>query len=208
MKLRNKIAAITGAATLAFAGIGFAAWTFTKSVNNNDADVTGQVTAAIEAEGLAVEDGSGNAVAGLYLICDAPTSAELSAASVTGLLPSQGIYWSTQADGSDVITQLTLIGSVNEEDNDIADISTYDGHFASTATGAVAGSWVNIAATSALDATVTSTTASADVEYVWTLPAVSYADSTESVAEVDLLEAEVDGLSLTFAFSFNVAAIN
>ena len=35
MKLRNKIAAITAAAMLAFTGVGFAAWTFTKTVEDN-----------------------------------------------------------------------------------------------------------------------------------------------------------------------------
>lgn len=203
MKLRNKIAAITGAATLAFAGIGFAAWTFTKSVNSDDVAVSGKVTAAIEASGLAVEDGNGNAVTSLYLICDAPSGQ-------SGLLDGNGIYWSTENsnDHSKAITTLTLIGSVNEDDNDIADISTYKGHFASTATSAVSGTWVNIAATTALNQEVTSTSKNANVEYVWTLPAPSYAAIPTSVAEVNALETEVHAISLTFSFTFNVSAIN
>ena len=200
MKLRNKIAAITAAAMLAFTGIGFAAWTFTKSVSDS-ASVVGKVTAAIEASGLAVEDGSGHDVTGLYLICDAPSGQ-------TGLVAGQGIYWSTQADGSDVITTLTLIGSVNEDDNDIADITTYEGHFASTATSAVAGTWVNIAATSALDTTVTSASKNANVSTTFTLPTPSYAAIPTSVAEVNALETEVNALSLTFSFTFNVASVN
>ena len=200
MKLRNKIAAITAAAMLAFAGVGFGAWVFTKQVSDS-AIVETKVTAAIEADGLSVEDGNGNALSGLYLICDAPSGE-------TGLLAGDGIYWSSQADGSDVLTSLTLVGSVTEADHDIADISTYDGHFTSTATSAVAGTYVNIAATSALDQTVTSASKNADVEYVWTLPAVSYASVPTSVAEVTALQTEVAALSLTFAFNFNVSGIN
>lgn len=200
MKLRNKIAAITAAAMLAFTGVGFAAWTFTKSVSDNTIVET-KVTAAIEAKELKVEDGAGNAVSSLYLICDAPTGQ-------AGLLPGEGIYWSTQADGSDKITSLTLIGSVNEDDNDIADITTYDGHFASTATSAVTGTYVSIAATTALDATVTSADASSDVTTTFTLPAVSYVTVPTSVAEVNALQTEVAAISLTFAFTFNVADIN
>ena len=123
MNLKNKLAVITATAMLAFVGTGFAAWTFTKSVNADVASITGKVTAAIEAKELKVQDGSGNDVAGLYLICDAP-------AGQTDLLAGEGIYWSTKNDTTakaNKITSLKLIGSVNEDDNDIADITTYDG---------------------------------------------------------------------------------
>lgn len=202
MKLRNKLAAITAAAMLAFTGVGFAAWTFTNSVADN-AVVAGKATAAIEAQGLSVEDGAGNAISNLYLICDAPTGE-------TGLLAGNGIYWSTENsnDVSKKITSLTLVGSVNEDDNDIADIATYDGHFSSTATSAVTGTYVNIAATSALDKVVTSTSKNADVQYVWTLPALSYASVPSDVSEVNALQAEVNALNLTFSFAFNVADVD
>jgi hypothetical protein len=206
MKLRNKLTIISGIACLAFAGVGFAAWAFTKS-ESASVDVEAKVTAAIEAKDLKVEDGNDNEVSALYLICDAPSGEE-------GLLPGNGIYWSTEADGKDdlgaksEITALTLVGSVEENDFDIADISTYDGYFSSSAIAAVTGTWVNIAASAALDQTVTSTAADADVEYVWNLPAPSYAQVPTSVAEVALLQAEVAALSLTFAFSFNVSAIH
>ena len=201
MKLRNKLAAITAAAMLAFAGTGFAAWTFTKSVNDS-ASVSGKVTAAIEADELKVQDGAGHDVSSLYLICDAPSGE-------TGLVAGNGIYWSTENsnDYSKKIEALTLIGSVTEDDNDIADINTYVGHFESTATSAISGSWVNVAATSALNQTVTSESKNSNVQYVWNLPAVSYAAVPTSVAEVNALETEVHGISLTFSFSFNVQSI-
>ena len=157
MKLRNKIAIISGSAMLAFAGVGFAAWTFTKTTSDSAA-LEGKVTAAIEASGLEVTDGT-NSVEKLYLICDAPAGEE-------GLLAGNGIYWATDAEGNNSITELTLVGSVNEDDNDIADIDAYVGHFASTATAAISGTWVNIAATSALNEDVTSADKDSDVEYV------------------------------------------
>ena len=201
MKLRNKLAIISGAATLAFAGVGFAAWGFTATVNKSVAPQP-KVTAAIEASNLKVEDGAGHEITALYLICDAPTGQ-------TGLLPGNGIYWSTENsnDVSKKIESLTLVGSVNEVDHDIADITKYDGHFASTATNAVSGTYVSIAATTALDQTVQSTSKNADVEYVWNLPAVSYAQVPTSVAEVTAMQAEVAALTLTFAFTFNVSAL-
>ena len=105
MNLKNKLAVITATAMLAFVGTGFAAWTFTKSVNADVASITGKVTAAIEAKELKVQDGSGHDVAGLYLICDAPSGQ-------TDLLPGEGIYWSTKNDTTakaNKITSLKLI---------------------------------------------------------------------------------------------------
>ncbi len=202
MKLRNKLTIISGIACLAFAGVGFAAWTFTKSVNGS-AGVEAKVTAAIEASGLSVKDSAGNVISALYLICDAPSGE-------TGLIAGNGIYWSTENsnDASKAITSLKLVGSVNEVDHDIPDIQTYVGHFASTATNAVTGTYVSIAATAALNQTVTSTSKNANVEYDWTLPEVSYVSVPTSVAEVTAMQAEVAALSLTFSFTFNVAAIH
>lgn len=201
MKLRNKIAAITAAAMLAFTGVGFAAWTFTKSVEADLTGITGKVTAAIKANELKVQDGNGNDVTGLYLICDAPSGQ-------TDLVAGNGLYWSTEAsnDVSKKIESLTLIGSVTEDDNDIADIAKYVGHFEMTSVAATTGTWVNIAAAS-LDTTVTSTSKDTDVEYVWNLPALSYASVPTSVAEVNSLETEVNALNLTFSFSFNVESV-
>ena len=208
MKLKNKIMGIGLAAMLAFTGVGFASWTFTKSVDVDVADATGKVTAAIEAKGLSVEDGSGNAVTGLYLICDAPTQAELTAASVTGLLPGNGLYWSTQADGSDTITSLTLIGEREYDANDIADINTYVGHFSADAVSAINGTWVNIASVSALDVDSSATAiGTSTVSTTWTLPVVSYVDIPESVAEVNALETEVNALDITYSFNFNIKSV-
>lgn len=202
MKLKNKLALITMASMLSFVGVGFASWAFTASVADSTS-MAGKATASIEASGLRVTDGAGNDIDCLYLICDAPAGQD-------GLLAGNGIYWSKENsnDYSKRVTTVTLVGSVTEDDNDILDFSTYTGHFASTATSAVAGTWVGIEATVALDTTVVSAGKNADVSYVWTLPAPSYIDIPESVAEVNALQAEVNALDLTFSFTFNVSAVN
>lgn len=198
MKLRNKLALITTTAALAFVGTGFAAWAFTASVNDG-ADVARKVTAAIEAKQLKVQDGSGNDIDHLYLICDAPTSQ-------AGLLPGNGIYWSTENSNNHAkkITTVTLVGSVNEDDNDIPDFAKYVGHFASTATAAIDGTYVDIPETVALNANVESTSRNANVSYVWTLPEPTYDRIPACVADVDALQTEVNAISLTFSFTFNV----
>lgn len=200
MKLKNKLAAITAAAMVAFVGVGFAAWAFTNEVNDS-ATISGKVTAAIEAQGLSVQDGSGNELAGIYLICDAPEGEE-------GLLDGDGIYWSTQANGSDTITALTLVGSVNYDANDIADCSTYVGQFTAPAFEAVDGTYVDIAAVAAFSAEVTSEGPSASVSTTYTLPVPSYDLIPTNVAGVNALETEVHALSLSLSFTFKIKSIN
>ena len=201
MKLRNKLALVSSLASLSLVGTGFAAWAFTKSVNDS-ATTTAKATAAIEASGLSVKDASGNDVGALYLICDAPSGQ-------AGLVAGNGIYWSTEDsnDHSKAITTLRLVGSVTEHDEDIVDFSTYVGHFASTATSAIDGEYVDIPATSALDVTVASESKNGDVEYVWTLPVPAYDSIPTNVAEVDLLKAEVGAIDLSFGFTFNVVSV-
>lgn len=64
MKLRNKLAAITAAAMLAFTGVGFAAWTFNNSVAQKQ-EVGTYVTSAINAKNVAL---SGDTT--VYLVLD------------------------------------------------------------------------------------------------------------------------------------------
>jgi len=64
MKLRNKLAAITAAAMLAFTGVGFAAWTFNNSVAQEQ-EVGTYVTSAINAKNVAL---SGDTT--VYLVLD------------------------------------------------------------------------------------------------------------------------------------------
>ena len=64
MKLRNKLAIITAASMLAFAGIGYAAWTFNNSVAQ-EAQESAYVTSAISAKNVVL---SGNTT--VYLVLD------------------------------------------------------------------------------------------------------------------------------------------
>ena len=199
MSLRNKLTVITVIAVIAILGVGFAAWTFTNQATDS-AVINGKATAAIEANGLRVTDGAGNDITTLYLICDAPAGQE-------GLVAGNGIYWATDKEGQNAITALTLFGTVNEDDNDIADITTYTGLFTSTATAVVNGTYVNIAATTALNQEVVSASKNADVQTTFTLPTPSYASVPTTVAEVNALQTEVNALSLTFSFTFKVVSV-
>ncbi len=201
MELKYKLSIVSSIATIAFTGVGFAAWAFTNSVTN-DFNPTGKVTAAIEAKDLKVQDGNGNEVTGLYLICDAPTNGG------TNLTAGKGIYWSTKVDGSETITSLMLVGSVNEVDHDIADIASYDGKFTSTATTAINGTYVGIPMTSSLDVTITSVNKNTDVTTTFTLPTALYNKVPSNVTEVSALQAEVNSIVLTFNFQFSVIAIH
>ncbi len=196
MNLKGKIVLITVITIIAIVGVGFATWTFTNSVNESVSGITGEATAAIEAQGVQVKTADGSAtVSALYIICDSPTT-------------GNGIYWSTTNDSTayaNRITQVKLIGSVNEDDNDILDFSTYVGNF-SCSFAAVNGTWVNIAAL-AVDHDETSLSKNADVEYVVNLPALSYAAVPADVSEVNALETEVNALSLTITFSFEVKSV-
>lgn len=196
MKLKNKIVIITLIAIFAIVGIGFATWTFTNSVSADVSGVTGDVTAAIEANNVQVKTADGTAaVSTLYIICDSPTT-------------GNGIYWSTTNDSTAYahrITQVKLIGSVTEDDNDILDFTTYIGIFSCSFT-AVTGTWVGISAV-ALEHDETSLDKNTNVEYVMNLPALNYIVVPTNVSEVNALEAEVNALNLTITFGFAVKSV-
>ena len=194
MNLKGKIVIITLVAIVALVGVGFATFTFTNSVNDSAA-ISGNVAAAIEAQSVEVKNAEGTAdVTNLYIIC--ASQAE------------NGIYWSTTADGSNQITQVKLIGSVNEDDNDFVDFTKYTGTFTSSVTGAPESTtWINIASFTTLNEDVASTSKNAPVEYYYTLPALTYKDVPENVTEVNALETEVNAISITITFTFSVKSV-
>lgn len=194
MNLKGKIVIITLVAIVALVGVGFATFTFTNSVNDSAA-ISGNVAAAIEAQSVTVKNADGTAdVTNLYIIC--ASQAE------------DGIYWSTNANGSNKITQLKLIGSVNEDDNDFVDFTKYTGTFTSLVTGLPESTeWINIASFTSLNEDVESTSKNADVTYNYTLPALSYKDVPENVSEVNALETEVNAINITITFSFKVKSV-
>ena len=194
MNLKGKIVIITLVAIVALVGVGFATFTFTNSVNDSAA-ISGNVAAAIEAKSVEVKNAEGNAdVTNLYIICSSQAA--------------NGIYWSTTADGSNQITQVKLIGSVNEDDNDFVDFTEYTGTFTSSVTGAPESTtWINIASFTTLNEDVASTSKNAPVEYYYTLPALTYKDVPENVTEVNALQTEVNAISITITFTFSVKSV-
>ena len=192
MKLRSKILIITVMAVVALMGVGYATWTFTTAKTEN-VNVAGTAFAAIEAQNVQIKNADGSAdVTNLYIICAKPEE--------------DGIYWSTKADGSNQITQIKLIGSVNEDDLGNLDFDTYTGTFSCAYAGNSTLTYVNIPAIN-LNADVESTGKNTDVEYLYTLPALSYNKTPENVAEVQAMYAEVSALSIEIQFSFNVKAV-
>ena len=195
MSLKSAIVIITLVTIVALVGVGFATWTFDTTADAEIEDVTGKATAAIEASNLVVKNAAGTAVvSALYIICDKPGEG--------------GIYWSTTADGSNPISQVKLIGSVNEDDNDILDFDTYTGTFTASMTGAPnSTTWINLPSFS-LNQDVESESKNANVEYSYDLPTLTYKVTPASVADVNALQTEVNALDLTITFSFSVTATN
>jgi len=112
MKLKNKIAAITAAAMLAFAGTGFAAWTFTQQ-RDVDAAITDKVSVGIELnDDFKLYNADNNAeITNLYLICDAPTGKSY-------VLSGEGAYWASDAAGAVKVDDVYIKGSLNKDIED------------------------------------------------------------------------------------------
>ena len=114
MKLRNKLAVITTAAMIAFAGVGFAAWTFTNVETAQVNTIEDKVAVGIELnDGFKLYNAANDAeVSALYLICDAPAGKDY-------VLAGSGVYWATDNAGANAITNVYIKGSLakNMEDS-------------------------------------------------------------------------------------------
>lgn len=208
MTLKNKLAIITAASTLAFAGVGFAAWVFNNTVATDNAAGTPQVTCAVElnddfelwhdvdADGDIANDVK---LTTLYLICDAPESGN------THVLPGHGVYWSTVNTASAYTykvggSEVYIKGTINYSANDIDDLTsitvTFTDHCALTA-----GTYVEFAAAT-LPAAVTISgndlIDGAEVKSAnFALPVPSYkaaVNNFATVAEADNVDAGLAGL--------------
>ena len=193
MNLRKKMTVITAVAMLAFTGVGFASWAFTKQVSE-EAPATGVVTAAIEAQNVTADPAT------FYLICDAPSGEE-------GLVAGNGIYWSDTAenDGS-VLTSINLTGTVLEHDENLLDFSKYKGKFVITAE-ALDTTYVDIAAVNLTTDLITVDSKNGNCEYEYTLPALSYAAVPTSVAQVTAMNDELAASTIKFTVKFNVESV-
>ena len=194
MNLKGKIVIITLVAIVALVGVGFATWTFTTPVDG-DAGISAGAHAAIEASNVEVKTADGSStISTLYIICDQTSG--------------NGIYWS-KANGSTAltnqITQIKLVGSVKEEDFDVVDFTTYTGTFTCTFAG-YTGTYFDIPAIS-FTQDVTSNGRDDAVTYTYTLPDLNYKVTPASVAQVEAMQTEINGLSLTIDCSFNVKSV-
>ena len=198
MKLRNKLAAITAASMLAFAGIGFAAWTFTQE-RAAEVSVTDKVSVGIELnDNFKLYNADDDAeISSLYLICDAPTGK-------TFVLGGEGVYWASDAAGITKVDDVYLKGTLlKEEEDGILNKSEVTVSF--TASHSLTSNYVTFGAFSAIaDATVTVAN-NANVQSAdFNLPTVSYKDAAlpQSVEELTdmntALGTELSGAVLSF----------
>ena len=198
MKLRNKLAAITAASMLAFAGIGFAAWTFTQE-RAAEVSVTDKVSVGIELnDNFKLYNADDDAeISSLYLICDAPTGK-------TFVLGGEGVYWASDAAGITKVDDVYLKGTLlKEEEDGILNKSEVTVSF--TASHALTSNYVTFGAFSAIADTTVTVANNADVQSAdFYLPAVSYKDAAlpQSVAELTAmntaLATELSGAALSF----------
>lgn len=179
MKLRNKIAAITAASMLAFAGAGFAAWTFNKDVSDTStANVV--VTSESEQGTLEIETTS------LYIILD-----------------QAGIFYAEDNAGANPVTELeatyTAVAAGNLGEN-------MDVTFTLEFSGAVAA-WSTYVNGLVDPASQTITTVNGANQVLFTLPTLTYTaakPSTES--EYDAMVTALDGQTLTLTVTADAAA--
>ena len=179
MKLRNKIAAITAAAMLAFTGVGFAAWTFNKDVNATK-QATIQVLSESE-EGVLTLDATS-----LYIILD-----------------QAGISYASDAAGANPVTQLTgnyeVVAAGNLGEN--MDV-TFDLAFSGAVT-----EWSTYV-TGLNDVSLgTITTVHGDNEIAFDLPELTYTSAKPSTeSEYDAMKTALDGKTITLTVTANAAA--
>ena len=179
MKLRNKIAAITGAATLAFAGAGFAAWVFNKDVS---ATSTGNVVVTTESEQgtLSIDTSS------LYIILD-----------------QARIYYASDSAGASEITELeaTYTAVANGGYGENMSVT-----FSLEFSGAVAA-WSTYVNGLVDPASQTVVTVNGTNEISFALPALSYtANKPSTESQYDDMQSALSGATLTLTVTANAAA--
>ena len=205
MKLRNKLAAITTAAMLAFAGVGYAAWTFTAQRNAEVATIEDRVAVGIElTDDFALYNASGDAeVTALYLICDAP-------AGEAGVLDGDGVYWATDAAGANAITNVYIKGTITKDAEDGVKDNKSTVEVAFTASHNLASnSYVSFGAmTAPANVTGISTADGTTVQSAsFALPAVAYISVPTSVAQLTAMDTALGTALAGTALSFTAEIV-
>ena len=201
MKLRNKIAAITAAAMLAFTGVGFAAWTFTKTVENSVTS-TSKVTCGIEANNLKVYNGD-TEIENIYVVFDAPTTA-------TGdRKAGEGIFYCTDLASplTTKITTLKLVGQIDHTENDLHYNDIVEKvEFRVTETNSIPAAQVSFNAGSIADSIQDVIVNDNEYEAIYTLPTLDYVNAPASLDELTAFDAAVSGKTISLVFTFGIKA--
>ena len=207
MKLRNKIAAITAAAMLAFTGVGFAAWTFTKTVEDS-VTATSKVTCGIEANNLKVYNGSADGSAeieNIYVVFDAPTTA-------TGdRKAGEGIFYCTDLtspSATKIKTKtLKLVGQIDHAKNDLHYNDTAEKvEFKVTETNSIPAAQVSFSAGSIADSVQNVVVDDNEYEAIYTLPKLDYVAAPTTLDELTAFGAAIGGKTISLVFTFGIKA--
>ena len=201
MKLRNKIAAITAAAMLAFTGVGFAAWTFTKTVEDS-VTATSKVTCGIEANNLKVYNGD-TEIENIYIVFDAPTTADVNRKA------GEGIFYCTDlaSPSTTKITTLKLVGQIDHTENDLHYNDVVEKvEFRVTETNSIPAAQVSFNAGSIADSIQDIVINDNEYEAIYTLPTLDYVDAPASLAELTAFDAAVSGKTISLVFTFGIKA--
>ena len=203
MKLRNKIAAITAAAMLAFTGVGFAAWTFTKTVEDS-VTATSKVTCGIEANNLKVYNGD-TEIENIYVVFDAPTTA-------TGdRKAGEGIFYCTDIanpSATKIKTKtLKLVGQIDHIENDLHYNDAVEKvEFKVTETNSIPAAQVSFSAGSIADSVQDVVVDDNEYEAIYTLPKLDYVAAPTTLAELTAFGAAVSGKTISLVFTFGIKA--
>lgn len=201
MKLRNKIAAITAAAMLAFTGVGFAAWTFTKTVEDSVTS-TSKVTCGIEANNLKVYNGD-TEIENIYVVFDAPTNA-------TGdRKAGEGIFYCTDlaSPSTTKITTLKLVGQIDHLENDLhyGDV-VEQVEFKVAETNNIPAEQVSFNAGSIADSVQDVVVDDNEYKAIYTLPTLDYVAAPTTLAELTAFDTAVSGKTISLVFTFGIKA--
>ena len=201
MKLRNKIAAITAAAMLAFTGVGFAAWTFTKTVEDR-VTATSKVTCGIEANNLKVYNGD-TEIENIYVVFDAPTTA-------TGdRKAGEGIFYCSDitSPSTTKITTLKLVGQIDRIENDLHYSDVVEQvEFKVAETNNIPVEQVSFSAGSIADSIQDIVVNDNEYEAIYTLPTLDYVVAPTTLAELTAFDTAVSGTTISLVFTFGIKA--
>lgn len=201
MKLRNKIAAITAAAMLAFTGVGFAAWTFTKTVEDS-VTATSKVTCGIEANNLKVYNGD-TEIENIYVVFDAPTTADANRKA------GEGIFYCTDlaSPSTTKITTLKLVGQIDHIENDLHYNDAVEKvEFRVTETNSIPAAQVSFNAGSIADSVQDVVVNDNEYEAVYTLPTLDYVAAPTTLVELTAFDDAVSGKTISLVFTFGIKA--